>query len=165
MYAPQFINRHEQFGSVNYDLILTDSDGVLPPVRTAVSFTARDDTREKRASLAGAVIQTRIDSFRQTVNEQAVQKMIEAAGAAVLQYVEADPTPAKVQTVSDLLDGISEQWQLPTGLGLENVVRDRLEQYIERTLVEIKARGVTDEVVANVKITIEEALARLGGGR
>jgi hypothetical protein len=51
-YTATYINRLAQLGTVQYDLIITDTDGVLPNQRVPVSFKIDEDTEEIRNSKA-----------------------------------------------------------------------------------------------------------------
>lgn len=47
--TPEFINRFEQFGKVNYDLLLKDGNEIKH--RFNIKINSEDDTEEKRAEI------------------------------------------------------------------------------------------------------------------
>lgn len=55
MYSAEWINRLEQLGWVDYDVILTDPTGELPDNRRHISFSADEDTEENRQAIVAII--------------------------------------------------------------------------------------------------------------
>lgn len=64
-YNAAFINRLAQFGTVTYDLVLTDDAGIMPEVRSIVSVNEGDESR--LPSIAQSNIDAATESYNQPV--------------------------------------------------------------------------------------------------
>jgi hypothetical protein len=59
-YQPKWLNRFEQYGQVNYSLLLVDDEKIRPDVRVEKSFSAKLETKEYLNKLSQEAVENTI---------------------------------------------------------------------------------------------------------
>lgn len=96
-YVYSFINRLEQFGTVNYELVADDDEGLLPPIRQWIKLAA--DTKPARIALGDKIVQ----ATAQARAEEATAKQLQITLDADVEIIVAKDKAVKAQADLDTL--------------------------------------------------------------
>ena len=66
-YNYKYLNRLDQFGAVSYDLVLTDTDDIMPVVRLGIDIKKAQDTPQYRGILAADKVQQAVDNYQASI--------------------------------------------------------------------------------------------------
>ena len=70
MYIGNYINRFEQFGKVQYDLVFVDDVAVMPDKRVTVNFASGTDTDELLLSVEQSWATIFTNDYNESIAEQ-----------------------------------------------------------------------------------------------
>ncbi len=115
MYKARFINPLKQFGKQNYELILTDDEGVLPPIRQWCKFSDKvtdDELIEFADSYIKQYLNERADALSVKPSEEKTdidilqeEKIAEAKLVTIVDCKLDKPLLGTVDVTKKIIDG------------------------------------------------------------
>jgi len=124
-YTYEWLNRLEQFGFISMDLLLTDSNNVMPQIRLMKEFRSGEDTNLDQIGQQACLKAYR--DYQDNLTRQWVIGQIQGASDMVAGYIQsANPDLNVLSNVDSIINPVLGFYGLPVSEGLRPLLLERL---------------------------------------
>lgn len=128
MYRASFINRLEQFGKVNYEIVLLDTEAVMVDIREPIILDKAQDRQEILESLAEQKINFYTKIHLDQITRDWVIEKIKATQESIRQaLLEGSIDLNTLTALESFINPIREFYGLPKEQGLAPLLNDKLD--------------------------------------
>jgi len=161
MYQASFINKLAQFGYCSYDLVLTDSDGIMPELRLMKEFRAGEDSNLEEVGVAECVKATQAYQDEQT-RQWVIQQIQEAAGLVSGYIQSTDANLTTLSNVDAIINPVLGFYGLPASSGLQPLLVARLNANTAAIIEAFKALPITEGTVPTTQYFVQQVKQAIG---